>query len=135
MAKDALLKLTTALPNASASSFTNVIDLGSSPATEVWRLGFVEIGFPAIAGHTNTTANVAIDLYHGVDSNTANHTLTNVTIELLVPGVASTGSAVKTALMPLPPDVKRYISFKQTATANANTGPNSNVTYELVTRP
>jgi hypothetical protein len=136
--KDASITLTKALPNAAANNNTGAINLrvlptsGGAPANQ-WRLGYVEITFPALSDHTNTSVTNLITLQHSADDNASNYANCNPVIQAQVVGVGSTGSAATTFRVPLPPDVKRYIKFNQTVPTNGGTGSNANVVYDLVT--
>jgi hypothetical protein len=135
--KDASFTIVKALPNAAANNNTSGIDLrvlptsGGAPAN-MWRLAYVEITFPALSDHTNTSVSNLITLQHAADDNTSNYANTVPLIQAQVVGVGSTGSAATTFRVPFPPDVKRFIRFNQTVPTNGGVGSNANVTYDLV---
>lgn len=131
--KDAALTLTKALPNAAANNNSAALDLNPEAAgflTNQWRIGYFAITMPALASHTNTSTNITLKLQDSVDN--SNFADTDPVIQAVTTGVASTGSVARTVKMPLPPGVRRYVRFNQTADANSNTGPNSNIVYDLV---
>jgi hypothetical protein len=133
--KDALLKVTKALPNAAANNDTDSIDLKRAVTptgikSEEWRLGYIEITWPALSDHTDTSKTNLITLHDSADD--SSFAVTSPLIQLQVPGVASTGSVAATVKVPLPPDVKRYIRFNQLVPSGGGTGSNATVTYNLV---
>ena len=135
--KDASITITKALPNTASNNNTGAIDLkvlpvaGGAPANQ-WRLGYVEITFPALSDHTNTSVTNLLTLQHSIDSNVSNYANCNPLIQAQVVGVGSTGSAAATFRVSLPPDVKRYIRFNQTVPTNGGVASNANVTYDFV---
>ena len=135
--KDASTTVVKALPNAAANNNTGAIDMkvlptsGGAPAN-MQRLAHVEITFPALSDHTNTSVTNLITLQHSADDNASNYANCNPLIQAQVVGVASTGSVLTTFRVPLPPDVKRFIRFNQTVPTNGGIGSNANVTYDLV---
>jgi hypothetical protein len=137
--KDANFNLTKALPNAAANNNTAGLDLNIIPGVNTtgkthsnkWRLAYFEVDVPALSDHTNTSVNNTISLQDSADnSNFAN---TQPLVQIVVPGVASTGSAALTARVPLPPLTRRYIRFNQNVPANGGIGNNATVNYDLVT--
>ncbi len=129
--KDALLSFTKALPNAGANNASDVIDLLQAVPEIVHRQGYLEVAIPAMANHTNTSANVTFELQDSTVNTSANFANTSPLLRITVPGVASTGSAASTVKVPFLPDQKRYVRILQTATANATTN-NLEATYAVV---
>lgn len=130
--KDAQTSFVNALPNAAANANSNVLDLDPEAAgflTNQWRLGYVAIGLPALPGHSNTSSNITVKLQDSADN--GNWADTQPVIQVVLPGVAN-GTAALTTKVPFNPAVRRYVRFQMSATANANTGPNSNTTFDLV---
>lgn len=123
--QDATLNRTKALPAATATNLTDVIDLGNT--------GYksenieVEINVPAIAAHT-TVNNTTLTLHDSADDSTYAEVVPLHQVK--IPGVAVTGSVAIVARLRLPPNVRRYIKFSQTAGATDDlTG--SSITYSL----
>ena len=123
---DATLIVTKALPAATATNVSGSIDLGS--------VGYkpenveVEINVPAIAAHT-TVNNTTLSLHDSADNSTFAEVVPLTQVK--IPGVAGTGSVAIVARFRLPPNVRRYIAFSQTAGATDDlTG--SSITYKLL---
>ena len=132
--KDAQLSIAgKALPNTGANNNTNALDFNpelNGFFTNEWRLGYLLVTFPALSDHTNTSVTNTITLQDSADnSNFAN---TQPVVQVAVPGVASTGSALARVKVPLPPTVRRYVRFNQNIPANGGNGNNATVTYDFV---
>jgi|SRR6185369_1959097 len=133
--KDAGLQFTKALPNAAANNNTAAIDLNVSTTPTgnrsiEHRLVHVEVSYPALSDHTNTSVTNLVTLQDSSDNST--FTNTAPLVQCQVAGVASTGSVATTFKVPLPPAVKRYVRFNQNNPANGGTGNNATVTYDVV---
>jgi hypothetical protein len=139
MPLDALLRVTKALPNAAANNTTIGIDLNIQPSplsggkepSNKWRLTFARVNIPALSDHTNTSITNLITLQDSADN--ATFANTNPLVQVQLVGVASTGSVAVIRKVPLPPEVRRYIRFRQDVPTNGGTGTNATVTYDLVT--
>jgi len=82
---------------------------------------------PAIADHT-TANNTTLTLHDSADDRTFAEVVPLTQVKVL--GVVSTGSVAIVARFRLPPNVRRYIRFSQTAGATDDlTG--SSITYSL----
>lgn len=131
MAKDSNLSFVKALPNAGASNASDVIDLLNASPLTAYRLGYLSIGVPAMANHTNTSATVTLIVQDSDVNTSANFANTVPLMQITVPGVGSTGSAAATVKVPFAPGQKRYVRVAQVATANATTN-NLETTYAVV---
>lgn len=128
--KDATYNLVKALPNAAANNNTTSIDLGLDPGSNVWQRARIQVDFPALSDHTNTSVTNLITLQTSTDNSTWANTVP--LIQLGVVGVASTGSAAVSVQFPLPPNMSRYARFNQNVPANGGIGGNANVNYDVL---
>ena len=133
--KDTYFDRTLALPNAGSNNFTASWDINPSPGpgqtatfSNQWRLPRIFVNIPALATHTNASANITLRLQDSADG--SNFADTAPIVEAVIPGIAVTGSAKQSPLFSFPPEGRRYFRFSQTADANAG-GAGSNVLYEL----
>jgi hypothetical protein len=123
--QDAAFSTTKALPAATVTNVSDSFDLGN--------VGFkpeeleVEISVPAIAAHT-TANNTTITLHDSADNSSFAEVVPMTQVKVL--GVVSTGSVAILARFRLPPNVRRYIAFSQTAGAT-DTLTASSITYTL----
>ena len=124
--KDAALQATKYLPAAAATNYSDSFDIS---ATGWVPDAVLEIAFPASANHTDSTKSVLIVLQHSSD----NSSFTNVSplIELIVPGVTSTGSDAVTKRIRLPDGVSRYVRFAQTGPSGDGDLTGDLVTYSV----
>jgi hypothetical protein len=121
--RDSALSYTAALPAASGTTSpgsTTSINIGVGPfhAEEI----DVEIAFPAAANNTSTGDTYTVQLYDSADNST--FAAVSPVVELVVPGVASTGSLALVKTIKLPVNTRQYIGFSIVATSGtgANTG-------------
>jgi hypothetical protein len=116
----ASMSATLALPAASGNATTTGLNLGAGPykPEEI----DVELAFPAAANATSSSDTYTVQLVDSADNVT--FTAVSPVVELVVAGVASTGSLAITVTVKLPVNVRQYIAFKITATSGtgANTG-------------
>ena len=123
--KDAVFSITKALPAASATNVSDSFDLGSTGhKTESIE---VEISVPAMALHV-TANNTTISLHDSADNSTFAEVVPLTQVKVL--GVVSTGSVAVLCRFRLPPNVRRYIAFSQTAGAT-DTLTATSVSYSL----
>lgn len=123
---DATYSTSKALPAATATNVSSSFDLestGTKPSNVE-----VEINVPAIAAHT-TANNTTLTLHDSADNSSFAEVVPLTQVKVL--GVVSTGSVAIVARFRLPPNVRRYIAFSQTAGATDDlTG--SSITYKLL---
>lgn len=129
--KDALLKVTRALPSGAATVNSTGIDLESSPRAN--NLGLeVEISAPGVTtGMLGDAATLRYKLQHDTDAAFGTATDIYGTDVLQQTGAGGAGAAAATKRVGLPSDCKRYIRLVVTKSA---TGDASSVsaTMELV---
>jgi hypothetical protein len=123
---DALLIVTKALPAATATNVSDSIDLGTT--------GYkpenveVEISVPAMPLHV-TANNTTLTLHDSADNSSFAEVDPLTQTKIL--GVVTVGSSAKTVRFRLPPNVRRYIAFSQTAGAT-DTLTSYTITYKLL---
>jgi hypothetical protein len=124
--KDAALIVTKALPAATATNVSDSINLGST--------GYkpenieVEIEVPAMPLHV-TANNTTLTLHDSADNSSFAEVDPLTQTKIL--GVVSVGSSAKTVRFRLPPNVRQYIAFSQTAGAT-DTLTSYTMTYRLL---
>jgi hypothetical protein len=126
--KDASLKVTKYLPAAAADNQTATFDLNSTGLQLFPR--WIEVSVPAIAAHTDSTKNITLTLQDSADDST--YADTDVSIRVVVPGVLTSGSAAATFRVPVPPDVNRYLQFKQEVDSGGPAATTTLITYEPI---
>lgn len=126
--KDALKKVTVALPNANNTANSNAIDLEQVAPYTVSKQFYVALSSPVAVGANNK--NITIVLQHS-DEAAANFT----NIAELAAKVVQANTANYPAMthnVALPPATKRYIRASATGEANGGDASGSNLTVELV---
>lgn len=132
--KDGQYTVTKALPAAGANNNTDSIDLETAVGTP--ENVEVEVSIPAMAAHNSASYNVTILLQDCattdgsfLDLDTGTGTLPD--IQIVTPGVASTGSAARVVRFRLPRGTKRYLQFYQAVDSSGPTLTASSITYTL----
>lgn len=92
---------------AGADVLTSSLDLTQSDAASdhFWA----QIDVPALPNNITSSISVAVSLYHS-DAPASGFALIPEISPLLIPGVATTGSAAATQQVKLPPETKQYIA-------------------------
>jgi len=112
--KDVLLRVTKALPGTSATNTSDALDIGINPLTPEDIT--VEVSLPAMPLHVTAGNTLTITLYHGDTSSlAATATALGVAITCTQIGIVTDGTAAQVFRFKLPPGVKRYIGFFQSA--------------------
>ena len=148
--KDAALHLEQYLPAANATNVTGVLDLGvDNPGgsaggagnfnfSDQWRLGRIRVTIPALPNHTNNALNITLTLTDSADGAASfqqGGTGTAVglpLVQVVIPGVATNGSALTVVDVPLPPDLRGPIQFLQSVPATDGNNTAALVTYDWV---
>lgn len=126
--RDSALSVTQALPAASGNNTSGSINIGIGPyhPEEI----DVEIAFPACAANVSTTDTYTVQLFDSADN--SSFAAVSPVVELVVPGVASTGSLALVATIKLPVNVRQYIAFKTTATASTGNNTAQNMVFSVL---
>jgi hypothetical protein len=90
----------------------------------------VEIAFPAAAANTSTSDTYTVQLYDSADNST--FAAVSPVVELVVPGVASTGSLALVKTIKLPVNTRQYIGFNITATSGTGSNVAQSITASLL---
>lgn len=137
-AQDALLQAVIALPAQSGTATSASIDLGTATPTLVGTHGDVVVTVPAIAGFTATTGTYTMSIHDSADNssfaavNQADSGVGTGTLNVILTGVATTGTAALSARFRLPHTVRRYIRLN--IVANASTGTNTSTSATMQVR-
>jgi hypothetical protein len=133
--KDAFFDRSKFLPAAGANNASDPWDV--NPITpggnidwlpEHWRMAKVFVNLPALPTHTNSATSITLRLQDSSDNSNWADTLP--VVEVVLPGIASTGTPKQTATVGFPPKLRRYARFSQIADANANAN-GASATYEI----
>jgi len=130
--RDAELSVSRTIAAANGNNVSEGIDTG--PLNPHASMGMVEIevAIPALSSHTDTTKNLTVQVRDSADNST--FAAVAAIPSIVIPGVASTGSAATTRRFKVPADqIRRYIGVY---TAVDNGGPtltSSSVTLSLLT--
>lgn len=131
--QDALLSESKALPAAGASNQTTGFNLGhTAPGTRPADGTEILVSVPAIAAHTDTTKNVRLKLQDSADG--SSWADVDPETEVVIAGVASTGSAAKDVRMALPSTIRKYVRFNQAVDSAAGTLTGSSITYTVISK-
>ena len=136
--QDALLQSIIALPAQSGTATSASIDLGTSTPSLVGTHADVVVTVPAIPGFTATTGTYTMSIHDSADNvsfaavNQADVGVGTGTLNVILTGVATTGTAALSARFRLPPTVRRYIRLN--IAANASTGTNTSTSATLQVR-
>jgi hypothetical protein len=129
LVRDNALTVTKVLPAASGNNTSPSINIGFGPYHPEQIT--LEIAFPATAANTSTSDTYTALLVDSADNIT--FVAVSPIVELVVPGVASTGAAAITATIKPPANVRQYVAFKVTATSGTGDNTAQTVTYSLLT--
>jgi hypothetical protein len=127
--RDSTFARTKVLPGAGATNLTDVIDLESVLGDPGVSKFLVEIAVPAVAGNTDSSKSFTLSVHDS--ANNSSFAALAVPLTLTVPGVTSTGSVAITKTFRLPPDVRRYIKFSQTAPSVVDVSA-ATIAYDLL---
>ncbi len=149
--KDAALHLEQYLPAANTTNVTGILDLGvDAPGvstagignftfSDQWRLGRIRVTVPALPNHTNNALNITLTLTDSADNGatfqqggTAGSAVALPLIQVVIPGVATNGSALTIVDVPLPPDLRGPIQFLQSVPATDGNNTAALIQYDWV---
>lgn len=105
--QDKALQTQVNCPPAGNTSYSPLIDINvDAPGfSDQWRQGRLTVLVPALPNHVNPALNVTVTIQDSADGGNTFQT-TVPTIQVLVPGVAGTGSPATTVDCPLPPGLR-----------------------------
>lgn len=126
--KDALKKVTVALPNAGNTVNSNAIDLEQAAPYTVSKQFYVALSSPVAVGANNK--NITVVLQHS-DEAAANFTNISELATKLITANTQNYPAM-THNVALPPATKRYVRASATGEANGGDASASSLTVELV---
>jgi hypothetical protein len=126
--KDALKKVTVALPNAGNTANSNAIDLEQVAPYAVTKQFYVALSSGLATGANNK--NITVVLQHS-DEAAANFTnITELATKVITANTAN--YPAMTHDVALPPSTKRYIRASATGEANGGNAADASLTVELV---
>lgn len=129
--KDALMKVTKALPNGAASVTSDAIDLGHSSRGDFLANAELLITAPAlVVGDLANTETMKYDIIHS-DNSDLSSPATLITAAITQTGAGGAGAAAATYSWRPPVDVKRYIGVKAT-NSGAGDASDKSMTLEMV---
>jgi hypothetical protein len=124
-ADDAKLTVTQTNAAVASTNYTAAIDLGADENPDMWRRMYLKGEIPALAKATNSATTYTYTLQTSADGSTgwAN---TSPMIQAQIAGASSATNTATEFLVPVPPNVSRYIRVAQAVPAAA--GDNTSVT-------
>lgn len=129
--RDALLKVTKALPNGAASTTSDPIDLGHGSRGDF--VADVEFKISAPALGTSPMGDAKTMKYDVITSDSSNMSgpTTVIAAAITQTGAGGVGAAAATYTFKLPVDVQRYVAVKSTGSTTGDASASS-VTLEAV---
>ena len=126
-ADDAQLTVTAALPAVGTSNTTASLDLGVAGPALVWKHAVVKAAIPAIPTFTNAQEVLRFKLQDSADGTTFAFTVPLVefdwpgTTNYIAAGATNAGTIATNCLLPIPPQIRRYLRLQQTTPTNVAT--------------
>lgn len=127
--KDEALTVSTALPNAGNTVYTNVIDLGKAKPFPVQDSFHVKLSTSTATGANNK--NITVRLQHSAEAN-ANFTNIAELGSLVVTDDNGSGYPAGSLTVSLPPGTKQYIRAAAAGEANGGNASNGQLTVEFL---